>query len=132
MIGQSIQAKWVATSSLRHLLSTGFSIANRNFLSGGEIHAAAADTLLRGNYLSTVGLLPRIVAGFAPSLCVVTRRRLPLPMVCRGSQHPDSRSGNFPHRFPALFTSNHLWLPFVSIETCLLAALPAGSSATAR
>ena len=108
------------------LTRTGFSIASRDFLSGGEIHAAAADTLLRGNYLSTVGLLPRIVTGFALALVVIV-------IAFRYRWYVAAASTLF---FVVgicliasfLFTSYHLWLSFVSIETCLLAALPAGLS----
>jgi adenylate cyclase len=106
------------------LTRAGIQIAGRDFLSGGEIHAAATATLLRGEFLSTVGLLPRLIAGFALALIVIV--------------------GAFRYRWyvgvagtlllalavfllaSLLFASYHLWLPFISLEACLLAALPAG------
>jgi adenylate cyclase len=106
------------------LTRTGFSIASRDFLSGGEIHAAAAETLLGGNYLSTIGLLPRIIAGFALSLVVIV-------IAFRYRWYVAAAStlllavGIFLVA-SVLFTSYHLWLPFVSIAACVLAALPTG------
>ena len=106
------------------LTRTGFSIASRDFLSGGEIHAAAAETLLGGNYLSTVGLLPRIVAGFALALVVIViafRYRWYVAAACTLFFVAGiCLIASF------LFTSYHLWLPFVSMAACVLAALPAG------
>jgi adenylate cyclase len=106
------------------LTRTGFPVAGRNFLSGGEIHAAAVATLLEGNFLSTVRLIPRFIAGFVLAFAVVSiafRYRwygavlscllLVLGIFVLGS---------------ALFSRYRLWLPLVPIEACILAALPAG------
>jgi adenylate cyclase len=106
------------------LTRVGTPIAGRYFLSGGEIHAAAAETLLGGNYLSTVGLLPRIIAGFALAFVVIVvafRYRWYVAAVSTLLL----AAGIFLVA-SVLFTSFHLWLPFIPIEACLLAALPAG------
>jgi adenylate cyclase len=106
------------------LTRAGIQIAGRDFLSGGEIHAAAAATLLSGEFLSTVSLLPRRIAGFALALIVIVaafRYRwyvgiagtllLAVAIFLLAS---------------LVFSSYRLWLPFISIEACTLAALPAG------
>jgi adenylate cyclase len=106
------------------LTRTGFPIADRYFLSGGEIHAAAAETLLGGNCLSTVGSLPRIIAGFALALVVIIiafRYR----WYVAASSALLLAAGIF-LAASLLFSSYHLWLPVVSIAACLVAALPAG------
>jgi adenylate cyclase len=106
------------------LTRAGIKIADRDFLSGGEIHAAATATLLSGNYLSTVSLLPRLVAGFALAFVVVVaafRYRwyisVASTLILAVAVFLVSS---------ALFSSYHLWLPLISIEACLIAALPAG------
>jgi adenylate cyclase len=106
------------------LTRAGTKIARRDFLSGGEIHAAAAETLLGGNYLSAVGVLPRVIAGFALALVVIL-------IGFRYQWHVAAASTLFLAAglflvAAVLFSSYHLWLPFVSIATCVLAALPAG------
>jgi adenylate cyclase len=106
------------------LTRTGVPIAERDFLSGGEIHAAAAATLLGGNFLSTVGLIPRIIAGFALAFAVIAiafRYRWYIAVIsCLLLV-----TGIFLVA-AVLFSSYHLWLPFISIQASILAALPAG------
>jgi len=95
-----------------------------DFLSGGQIHAAAAATLLSGNYLSTATLLPRVIAGFALALLVIVisfRYRWYV-----GVAGTLFLAAAIFLAASLLFFSYHLWLPFISIEACLLAALPAG------
>jgi adenylate cyclase len=106
------------------LTRTGFSVAKRDFLSGGEIHGAAAATLLGGEFLGTVRLLPRLIAGLVLAFAVVFiafRYRWHIAVVtCLLLV-----AAIFLVAL-ALFSSSHLWLPTVSIDACLLAALPAG------
>jgi adenylate cyclase len=106
------------------LTRAGIQIAGRDFLSGGEIHAAAAATLLSGEFLSTVGRVPRVIAGFTLALLVI--------IAAFRYRWYVSVAGTL---FLAvvvfllaslLFSSYHFWLPFISIEACTLAALPAG------
>jgi adenylate cyclase len=106
------------------LTRSGSSIAGRDFLSGAEIHAAAAATLLTGDFMSTASLLPRVTAGFLLALMVIVlgfRFRWYVAVAgCLLLVVGIFLVALF------LFSRRHLWLPFVSIEACLLAALPAG------
>ena len=96
----------------------------RDLLSGAEIHGAAVAALLNDNVLSTMHSFPRVSAGLLFSLAVIVlgfRNRWYISLaaclllaVCT---------------FLAallLFSQYHIWMQFVSIEVCLLAALPAG------
>jgi adenylate cyclase len=95
-----------------------------NFLSGGQIHAAATTTLLSGNYRSTLSLPPRVIAGFALALLVI--------VISFHYRWYVSVAGTLILAAAVflvaslLFSGVRLWLPFISIEACLLAALPAG------
>jgi len=102
----------------------GVMIAERYLLSGAEIHGAAVTSLLNGNILRTLHSFPRMSVGFLLGLAVIVlgfRNRWYVALVtcllfavCT---------------FVAallLFSRYHIWMPFVSIEVCLLAALPAG------
>jgi adenylate cyclase len=99
-------------------------VAGRDFLSGGEIHGAAVATLLGEKFLGTVGLFPRLVAGFVLALAVVFiafRYRWHIAVAtCLLLVAAIFLVAS------ALFSSGHLWLPTVSMDACLLAALPAG------
>ncbi len=106
------------------LTRTGVPIAGSDFLSGGQIHGAAAATLLAGNFLSTVRLIPRIIVGFALALAVVF-----IAFRCRWYITVIScllLVTGVVLVAATLFSSDHLWLPLVSIAACVLAALPAG------
>jgi adenylate cyclase len=98
-------------------------IAGRD-LSGAEIHGAAAASLLSGNFLSTMPLHPRLAAGFLLALAVIVvgfRYRWYVALAtCLLLAVCTFLAAFF------LFSRAHLWVPFVPIEACLLAALPAG------
>jgi adenylate cyclase len=102
----------------------GVTIGSRDLLSGAEIHGAAVASLLSGRFFSTMSVLPRLTAGLLLAFVVTTL--------------------GFLHRWYValaaclllvactalvaflLFSRSHLWVPLVSIEACLLGALPAG------
>jgi adenylate cyclase len=99
-------------------------IAGRHLLSGAEIHGAAVRSLLTGNLVRTLHSFPRIVTGLVLGFSVIAlglRNRWYIALaaclllaLCTF--------------FAALllFSRYHIWMPFVSMETCLFAALPAG------
>ncbi len=98
--------------------------AGRNLLSGAEIHAAATAVLLGKDFLRTVHSFPRFAIGFVLVFVIITlsfhyRWYIPLA-VCFAFAAAVFFAASF------LFAHHHLWLPFSSIEGCLLAALPAG------
>ncbi len=122
MIGQSSEmGRDIFATSLTR---AGFSIASRDFLSGGEIHAAAADTLLQRQ-------LPEHGRPAPANRRWIRTRSVVIVIAFRYRWYVAAAITLFLAAgifliASALFTSNHLWLPFVSIEACLLAALPAG------
>jgi adenylate cyclase len=95
-----------------------------NLLSGAEIHGAAVRSLLTGNVLRTLDSFPRIVTGLVLGFSVIVlglRNRWYIALaaclllaLCTF--------------FAALllFSRYHIWMSFISMETCLFAALPAG------
>jgi adenylate cyclase len=99
-------------------------IERRYLWSGAEIHGAAVRSLLTGNLVRTLHSFPRIVTGFVLGFSVIAlglRNRWYIALaaclllaLCTF--------------FAALllFSRYHIWMPFVSMETCLFAALPAG------
>jgi adenylate cyclase len=99
-------------------------IAGRDLLSGAEIHGAAVASLLSGNFLSTMPAFPRISAGLLLAFVVIVlgfRNRWYVALVTCLLLAVCTFLAAF-----LLFSRYHLWMPFVSIEVCLLAALPAG------
>jgi adenylate cyclase len=116
LVGQS-------SEMAKDLFATPVTRAN-DLLSGAEIHGAAVRSLLTGNVLRTLPSFPRIVVGLVLGFSVIVlglRNRWYIALaaclllaVCTF--------------FAALvlFSRYHIWMPFVSIETYLLAALPAG------
>jgi adenylate cyclase len=102
----------------------GVDIAGRHILSGAEIHGAAVASLLHGNALSTLHILPRVFAGLLLAFVVIflaVRSRWSVALICCLALG----TGIFLVAM-ALFSGRHLWVPPVSMELCLLAALPAG------
>jgi adenylate cyclase len=99
-------------------------IPGRQMLSGAEIHAAATATLLNKNFLRTVHSFPRFAIGFALAFCIVALafhyRWYVALAVCLAIAALVFFTAE------SLFTNHNIWAPFVSIEICLLAALPAG------
>jgi adenylate cyclase len=97
---------------------------NRDLLSGAEIHGAAVATLLEGNALSTMHSYQRMCIAFLLGLVILflgfRNRWYVAVIVCLLLGASTYLAALF------LFSSYHLWMPFVSIETCLSAALPAG------
>ncbi len=99
-------------------------IPGRDLLSGAEIHAAAVASLLSHNFLSNMPLLPRIAAGLLLTFVVIVvgfRYRWYVALATCLLFAACTFVAAF-----LLFSRVHLWMPFVSIEVCLLAALPAG------
>jgi adenylate cyclase len=102
----------------------GVIVAGRDQLSGAELHAAAVATLLNGDTLGTVHVLPRILAGvilaFIVMLLAMRYRWYVALAVCLFF------AGGMFLVALLLFSRHDLWAPPVSTELCLLAALPAG------
>jgi adenylate cyclase len=103
---------------------SGATVARRTMLSGTEIHAVAAETLLSGNALRTVQPIPRVALGLILAFVVVVlafRNRWYIAVaVCVVLATCTFLVAVL------LFSNFHLWLPFVSTEASLLIALPAG------
>ncbi len=102
----------------------GVSIEGRSILSGIEVHAAATDTLLTGKVLRTMHAYPRwllgLVLGFLVAACGYRHRWFVSVGACVLLVAAVFGAAFY------LFTSKHVWMPFVSTEVCLLLALPAG------
>jgi adenylate cyclase len=95
-----------------------------NLLSGAEIHGAAVATLLSGHFVSTMPLFPRIAAGLLLAFVVIVlgfRNRWYVALTVSLLLAACTFLAAF-----FLFSGYHLWMPFVSIQACLLGALPAG------
>jgi adenylate cyclase len=106
------------------LTRAGITVGGRSLVSGAEIHAAAAATLLNKDFLRALHFFPRAAIGFLLALCVVTigfRYRWYVALVaCIVFIVLVFFSAAF------LYANHHLWTPLVSIEACILAAFPAG------
>jgi adenylate cyclase len=104
--------------------SAGRAAVGRNLLSGSEIHSAAVETILSRNVLRTMPLLPRMIAGLLLAFVVIAlgfRNRWYVALgVCLLLAACTFGAALF------LFARHHIWTPFVSVEACLLTALPAG------
>jgi adenylate cyclase len=102
----------------------GVRIGNRSQLSGTEIIAAATDTLLKGDTLETMARYPRwalgLLLGFLVAACAYRHRWFVSIGACV-ILIPAILGLSF-----YLFDHRHIWMPFVSIELCLVLALPAG------
>jgi adenylate cyclase len=99
-------------------------IAGRHLLSGAEIHGAAVRSLLTGNLVRTLHSFPRIVTGFVLGFSVIV-------LGLRNRWYVALAACLLLALFTffaalLLFSRYHVWMPFVSIEIYLLAALPAG------
>ncbi len=102
----------------------GVEIAGRYLLSGAEIHGAAVTSLLNGNILRTLHSFPRMSLGFLLGLAVIVlgfHNRWYVALVTCLLFAACTFLAAF-----LLFSRYHIWMPFVSVEVCLLAALPAG------
>ncbi len=99
-------------------------IAGRTMLSGAEIHAAATAALLDKNFLRNIHEFPRFAIAFILGLCVIAlsfhQRWYVALAVCLALMVCVFFAASF------LFSRHQIWMPFVSIEAGLLAALPAG------
>jgi len=122
IVGQSVEmGKDLFTTPASR---AGIDIGGRHILSGAEIHGAAVASLLHGNALSTLHILPRVCAGLLLAFVVMVlagRSRWSVALFCCLALG----TGIFLAAM-ALFPWQHLWVPPVSMELCLLAALPAG------
>jgi adenylate cyclase len=108
----------------KDLFRTPAKIPGRDLLSGAEIHAAAVASLLSQDFLSNMPLLPRIAAGLLLAFVVIVvgfRYRWYVALIT----YLLLAAFTFLAAL-LLFSQAHLWMPFVPIEACLLAALPAG------
>lgn len=96
----------------------------RTQLTGTEIHAAAADTLLNDEAIRELHGAPRwllgLILGFLVAACGYRHRWFVSVGACLLLV-----AAVFGFAF-YLFTSKHVWMPFISTEACLLLALPAG------
>jgi len=102
----------------------GVTIARRDLLSGAEIHGAAVASLLSGRFFSTMPIIPRMIAGLLLAFAVIVlgfRHRWYIALATCLLLAACTFLPAF-----LLFSQSHQWMPFVSIEACLLAALPAG------
>jgi adenylate cyclase len=103
---------------------SGATVARRTMLSGTEIHAVAAETLLSGNALRAIEPIPRVALGLVLAFVVVVlafRNRWYIAVAACVVL----AACTFLIAL-LLFSEAHLWLPFVSTEASLLIALPAG------
>jgi adenylate cyclase len=101
-----------------------WTIPGRELLSGAEIHGAAVAALLDNNVLSTMHSFPRVAAGLLLSLIIIAlgfRNRWYVALVACLLLAACTFLVAL-----LLFSRYHIWMQFVSIEACLLAALPAG------
>jgi adenylate cyclase len=94
------------------------------FLSGAEIHGAAVASLLTGNLRRAMHSAPRFLAAVLLAFCVILlafRNRwyvaLAASVLLAGCAFLAAS---------VFFSRYALWMPLVSIEICLFAALPAG------
>jgi adenylate cyclase len=97
---------------------------NRDLLSGAEIHGAAVASLLEGNIPSTMHSYQRMALAFLLGLVVIWlgfRNRWYVAVVVCILLAACTFLTSF-----LLFSRYHLLMPFISIETCLFVALPAG------
>jgi adenylate cyclase len=99
-------------------------IGKRDLLSGAEIHGAAVASLLSGQFLRTMPVLPRARAGLVLAFVVIA-------LGCRYRWYVAVVAclllAACTFLVAALFFSRyHLWIQLASIEACLLGALPAG------
>jgi adenylate cyclase len=102
----------------------GIDIRGRHILSGAEIHGAAIASLLHANALSTLSILPRVFAGLLLAFVVIflaVRGRWSVALISSLILATGVFLGAM-----ALFSWRHVWVPPVSMELCLLAAMPAG------
>jgi adenylate cyclase len=96
----------------------------RSQLSGTEVHAAAVATLLNGEFLKHLSSLPHWCAGVGLGFLVIAlgyRSRwwvaLGMYLVLAGVIFLVSTW---------MFSRQHIWIPFLSLEACIVLALPAG------
>jgi adenylate cyclase len=98
-------------------------IVEHSIVSGAAIHGAATATIVNKNFLRTVHSFPRFAMGFVLAFCVIAiafhQRWYLAVALCLALIAIVAVSAS-------LLFADHLWFPFVSIESCLVAALPAG------
>jgi adenylate cyclase len=100
------------------------SINGRDILSGAEIHAAAVASIINHNALSVAPFTPRILASITLAFVIISlalHHRWYVALIATLAL----TSAVFVVAL-VLFSHYHIWVPLVSTELCLLAALPAG------
>jgi adenylate cyclase len=102
----------------------GATIDDRSMLSGAEIHAAATATLLDKSFLSTAHSFPRFAIAFVLAFCLVALAFYYRWYVALLAWLAMAVAVFFAAAY--LFAYHDVWMPFASIEICLLAALPTG------
>jgi adenylate cyclase len=96
----------------------------RTRLSGTEIHAAAVATLLHGEFLERLRPLPQWCVGVALAFLVIALGFRSKWYVALGMYL--MLAGVIFWVALWMFTSHHVWIPFLSLEACIVLALPAG------
>jgi len=104
--------------------NVGVTMDRRDILSGSEIHAAAAETLLTGHTLQTAPPYTHWLCAFILAFLVASCSYLHRWFISVGATLL-LLAGVVALAF-YLFTYQNLWGPFVSTEVCLMLALPAG------
>jgi adenylate cyclase len=102
----------------------GAAVGQRTMLSGTEIHGAGVESLLSGNNLRAIRQFPRTAIGFFLGFVVIVlafRNRWYIAL----ATYVALAACTF-LAATLLFSRYHFWMPFVSIEACLLVALPVG------
>jgi len=100
------------------------SLKPRSKLSGTEVHAAAVNTLLQGDFLERLSPLAHWCAGVSLTFLVIvlgfrSRWYIALGMYLVLALVIFSVS-------LWMFSKQHIWVPFISLEACIVLALPAG------
>jgi adenylate cyclase len=93
-------------------------------LSGTEVHAAAVSTLLSGDFLERLRPLPHWLAGVALAFLVIVLGYRSRWYVALGMYVV--LAGVIFLVAGLMFSYQHVWIPFLSLEACIVLALPAG------
>jgi adenylate cyclase len=96
----------------------------RSKLSGTEVHAAAVATLLEGEFLHRLRPLPRWCAGVALAFLVIALAFRTRWYVALGIYLVLASMIFLAALW--MFSYHHVWIPFLSLEACIVLALPAG------
>jgi adenylate cyclase len=95
----------------------------RTRLSGTEVHAAAVAMLLNGEFLKRLGPLPQWCAGVALAFLVIALGFRSKWYVALG-MYLVLAAAIF--GVAVVMFGHHIWIPFLSLEACIVLALPAG------